>query len=353
MIFRRLIIPFVVYGLVLFSGLAFQRATGDRIAKMINEAGREGKPVVMSSGIRGTQSQFRLHSIDDPSEPVILPNVHQYEVASSFAADGSYDYMVWVWKDNVTASTLLNTIVLPDARIEASPQLDYGAGTGMMDDPFPIERQYYTLGGTWIMTKGGDRLELRNAKRDVVREMPLESIPEKVKDSPGMGSFRAAISPDGDVLIWVQVSNHGLNEVWRCDLDGESWTDLGRVAEIKNVVVGPHGDKVGYENMGKSPAGPIPTVDFVDGRTWSTIVSISNARRPVIGNRWAACLAEWHNGSLYIKVFDMSDGWKEYEMDLSGKPNQRSSSKETPAISIYEPPANGIDGMYENYKPQP
>jgi hypothetical protein len=159
----------------------------------------------------------------------------------------------------------------------------------------------------------------------------------------GDAPYEYQISPDMKVLVVFVKNTDMLSSwaVWKYRIETGSWT---RVCDINasdnfDIVTGYNADIIGADIRVSQSS---HEVIFLDGNTGQEIVRESNAAGPMIGRNWAACtlFRTWFTPE--IVCFNINANWARTTLGPGWNVWAR---------AMYEPPVNGLEGMYENYDP--
>ncbi len=344
----RYLIPLIAFALAMMVMSLIAGTHRSRIRTMINSAGQNGQPIIAVQGEElNPLSTLTLYSLDHGPIPLCTSGNDVSRLDVFFKDDGA---LFLGGSSFIPLPCLGRRFRFPDYRARPLDEFALRAVTR----PYQGDEVYACSDNLrWRLVLGEDALTLEDLVLGGSTVFHPQSIPPwHAPDTPVGAIWENALSPDGSVVITTCVITGSTDPsvFWRYDIEEDSWTRLVELP-VHSYVSGVF--SVG--NAGEVVAIPVDDPSrgrrdllFLDGSTGMTIVSEPNARQGVLGNRWSACLKTSLSGATEIVLFEMGDNWKRHTISL-GTAQRQHRYFGYGRIAMYEPPPNGLDGMYENY----
>lgn len=344
--FHRYMLVVAVFVLVVVV-LAFVSASHrNRIRTLINTAGRDGKPIiVITHGEFPWLTPLRLFSPEH--RPIGFGTTFMgASWPKYFSDDGT---LILLGSELGGRSGSISQARFPDHRLhpaeERFPQL--------LDRPMPTSGPpHLSQNLTWKVEFHSNFITLKDLTSGEITNLhPTNEPPWELSDPLAGTDYEAFISPEGEVVFVIQsTEGSGLPDlIWRYDIEEDNWTKLAKanLDRTRGLTVGPDGRYIAVR-MQAQGLSQSSYYAFLDGVTGEELASERDVNLPVIGRRWAACITARSSQPGSIILFDMENGWERSTMDLEHRsPYWRQTS--SGSIAMYEPPPNGLDGMYENF----
>jgi hypothetical protein len=307
------------------------------IRNAINNAGRNGEPIVASSN-GNWLFPARLFTLNR-SPIIIQPDLALSYECFFFEKEGALDIFPAREKEYFSHEHIIfpnfNSITIDVTEVvENNPKSPI---TGMV---------FYGGLSCFDACITNDAMHLTDRITGDHNDIEFKSAPPWVLESdfyqyPG----GCNISPDLDVFIAVLTTASGptIKPVWRYNIQEGVWAKICdlKVSYPSLLSVGPGGDifAVTIDSLVSSPASTLPCdIVFLDGRTGIELHRVPNSGYAQIGKRWAA-ITSWSGMASSITLLDIENNWQATSLGPSLPCN----------FALYEPPPNGLDGMYENW----
>lgn len=342
--FRHYIYPVIVFIVIYVVSAVIAFNTRTRIRNAVNYAGKTGTPIIAAS--RNQWSDFGnlcLFSVgEDPlvifNEPAIFTWMLEFD------DDGTL-YKLDSDPSGYHQPTF--DIRLSDIRSGSFYPPDTPRIPGN-DIPLIL---YGNYGTKWMVDFKHESCDVTNLITLDTWRVDYENEPPWFgKDEPYTNAFYYAVSTEGSAIVVIQepdtVSANG--KLWRLDKDSAIWTDVADLYDrrMSGLVVGPYGD---YISVGIAPnittwhAFQPSDMVILDGHTGEELFRTTDALYTCIGRRWIVFRSGTHDFyPITIEVLDIKDNFNQ----------SRFADEEVGPFAVYEPPPNGLDGMYENYVPE-
>ena len=354
---RRYIAFFCIFIISLLGASLLNRWHTEKIRDIINQAGKNGHPIFVVSAIIGLESCKAVTSMDSDIVPLSFYSQFYLE-KTGFYPDGTF----FIEQDNYNSEKTITTCFRfpnrhPVRRLETistepnnSSIFSSFNGPGKSSGRFGIN--YQNLDKIYIL----DNVTLDNTRIDVGSDPPW-SLEEANPDE----KWSLWVSSDDRIIFGAGFNqvNPGPVEVWRFDIAAMVWSSIGvhEVFEEIGCIAGPNGDIIAYYKSNQASSGPstpytatIPLTPggmdlvFIDGHTGGELKTVRSGSYPQIGKKWVSCLDYSGMGSYpygyKITLFDLQNEWARQTLKIPIF---------LQVCDMYEPPPNGLAGMYENY----
>ena len=339
--FGRWLFPIGFYLLSFLLAWGYPRMVGIYVRRAVNIAGSQGKPIVFSLGTGNWFGNFRLLAED--TDPIRLPS----KIADLRMINGTD-----VEPDG--SIVLFGTTNFHDAAFDildlrelwSQRQVRVEPGEAVQAQPSDLEAgSALSLGGLWILSVKNQEFIAENIGTGETRILNSDSSSPWATDQTGIEYYIGAMSPKGNVLFWAETTYEPTFKTtfWRLDTSSGVWTRLGDLNYSVDFMAGPHGDLIALSQTGSA-------VEFRDGRTFQPVKTEPSGWSPYIGERWAACIIPGHS-TWTIRLYDIQNDWQVHDISASPSDLRCHQMADPSPIVLYEPPPNGLEGMYENYKP--
>jgi hypothetical protein len=321
--------------------------TRHKIAAMINNAGARGEPIIaVRSAILGYRS-ISLFTLDNSCARLIEPK-DEMAAFLYFSDDGT----LYAYGGRDMAPISAARYMFPDPRPEA-----VDAHNLLQDNEFPLHDDDLVFPGSrrFALSYRNEILTLVDVEDGTMTDIPLPpdiTAPRNLREAAETGSL-PVVSGNGMFIVLAElVESRGPDDIIREYLisTGE-WVELARVdmSESSLISISSNGKVITVPV--RSPTS-IGDVMFIDGETGNTILVEHDSACASITDKWAVCVSDWSQAGQRIVVYNMEDNWKKYTIT----PRPRVISRPYHflvhyLVALYEPPPDGLDGMYENYKP--
>jgi len=354
---RRYIVFMCIFSISLLGASLLNRWQTEKIRDIINQAGKNGHPIFVVSAIIGLDPCKAVTSTDSDMVPLSFYSQFYLE-STGFYPDGTF----FIEQDIFNSEkAFTNYFVFPKRHpvrrlktISTGPKnsslFSSLIGSGKSSGRFEINFQ--NLDEIYIF----DKVTLENTRFDVGSDPPW-SLEEANPDE----KWGLWVSSDNRVIFGAGFNqvNPGPVEVWRFDIAAMDWSSIGvhEVFEGIECTAGPNGDIIAYYKSNPALSGTstpytatIPLTPggmdlvFIDGHTGDELKTVRSGGYPQIGKKWVSCVDYSGMGSypygLTITLFDLQNGWARQTLKIPIF---------LQVCDMYEPPPNGLAGMYENY----
>ena len=339
--FRRWLFPVAFYLLGLLLAWGYPRVIQIQVRRAVGIAGSQGKPIVFSFGTGNWFGSFRL--LTEDTDPIRLPS----KIADLRMINGTD-----VEPDG--SIVLFGTTNFHDAafdildlrRLWSQRQVKVQPGEAVQAHPSDLKAgSALSLGGLWILSIENQEFTAKNIGTGETRILNSDSSSPWAADQTGIEYYMGVMSPEGDVLFWAETTYSPSFKMtfWRLDTSTGVWTRLGDLNYSVGFTAGEHGDLIALSQSGSS-------AEFRDGRTSQPVKTEPSGWSPCIGERWAACIIPGNN-TWTLRLYDILNDWQVHDISASPSDLRCHGMADPSPIVLYEPPPNGLDGMYENYKP--
>ncbi len=335
---RMYLVPVIAF-IISFAGVrGWSNSHQALIAEAINTAGRNGYPVFVTHHSDADWFNLRLNTIDYPS--IGLGPRSQDVLWSSvfFTEDGAIATSRQSFEVTSPGSMIIR---LPDFNERRLVIPERTAGLHL---PGEVWIGIHIRKGRWDLGLGTEALELTDFYTGERINSFYRTPPIQPSGYPPIGLFDVA--PDVSAIALIDGRNYlsgNSTDLWMYNLSEGEWTLITDQFAVYSIAVGVNGSVVGIEYFTRDI---YPKVTFFESTSLDPIVTVERCRKPWIGHRWAACTQDYSSSNATIFLFDMQDNWKEYSINLPIDQNYGIAR----GIAFYEPPPNGLDGMYENYR---
>ncbi len=338
--YKHYIIP-IIYFLILWTIGAFVTSSHhSTIRGILDNAASNNEPVIVVQNYNPIFG-FPLHgySLDGTSIPVAT-DIAYFPQLFLFDQDGS----LHMFNDKLLAGPPIHGIYrFPDNKPE---EVEYIA------DPRGSSTSYLApfILHTWEIVLSREKCVVINNLTNEERTIDFrEEIPNLCEQDGELSPLNPAdISTDWNVLVVCEnpKCTFGLEKIWRYDIHQGSWS---KICELDLSMwaapsVSADGDVVAVivENS-KSGSYFNGDLVFLDSETGEKLHREIDTIAVQVGRRWACCLPSTggFSGSSVV-VLDMDNNFARTVINIGL----------TFSFALYEPPSNGLDGMYENYVPE-
>jgi len=352
---RRYIVFLVVFLISLGIASSLNRWHTNKIREMVNYAGKNGLPIFVTFTSTWFESYLAVTAPGFNLVPLSL-NPKPNSGESGFFPDGTFFTTQYRFSSH---KTVMEYFKFPK-RYPVS-QLDtlstWLAGSypnfgnaGLSAGRYSINSQ--NLNHIFLMDHAAMEITEVNVGADA---------PWLLDISPAGKTWSFWVSPDSHIIFAAGFDklNPGPVEVWRYDIAAKALSSIGthEIFEGGGITVGPDGNLIAYYKpvptsassaapnaSSYSPKPNVMDLEFADGHTGEIIKTVITAKYPQIGSKWVSCLIPSSTGSSswgwQISLFDTQNGWTNQIL---------STSPYFLMNKMYEPPPNGLAGMYENY----
>ncbi len=331
-----LIVCNVIFGLI-------SSAHRSTIREMVDTAGRNGEPIIVSTDFNTPKlTWFNISSFQQDPVP-LFPDDLTLLSTTLFDNDGTLYFFTY---NNYSSMNSATATQLPDYR---SIEVQRESPPDFSRLPALVRSMFMPWSSRWAVSdlvSDGESSTLyytdlvtgEQSIRTLTGTLPWEE--EDSKLSPFILGY---ISLDFNALIAIlgETGSADPEVFYRYDFDTSIWSfvtetelygpmdtfvnpDASMIAIIKQPVQGSQFNT--------------RDVYFIDGYTGEEYAMEPAAGYPVVGRRWAACTSEVTFGNYKVIMFDMENNWERREIP----------SINSMRINLFEPPADGIDGMFEN-----
>ncbi len=325
-----------------------------QLTEAVNLAGANGEPIVVVQQLRSLlpniqYRELRLYLINGDSFLLYSPGDDWNNKITSvkFRPDGSLNvdiippryYSGILYRHRIPGRGL--EFMQSEIDWNYSPTLDYG------DLDPDTDRVLYPR--TW---ESG--LVLCDPYSGEGYYMDFESPPPWAEENSQVDyDVRMSLSQDREVLFAVETGDYSQATqygIWRYGMLDGLWTELGILAGRPiNVRASPRGDYFTCVYTDHSTGTQSSTtIRYANGTTGDIYHTSTGDYNPSLGNNWAANF-QGSRLTPTLQIHDIKGGWVAHTINLPVSVSP--IYWRTPHVSIYEPPPNGLDGMYGNYDP--
>ncbi|MCK4721600.1 hypothetical protein KAU08_13105 [bacterium] len=340
--YRNALYLFAYFVIVWMVAAFLSSAHKRELADLINEAGRNGEPVIATSIYGGlTDLAFELF-IPGGESRSFGTNAEFHPMWMNFAEDGT----LHLFNRVVFTRTGTHRIIrFPDTGSTMGSTPTYNINHTRFV-PYNVMKWE-----VFIADEGCLIINILNGDNWIIE---FEETPPWVLEGASAPHYINShrISDDGNSIFITEETDSpsGNEKIWRYDVESGTWTTLCSLdlAERPDLVVSSAGEMISVlvESSGSSPPGStrVFTNDmvFLNGRTGEELHREYYPCAAVLGTRWACVIlyaARRANATLVL--LDMENNFARTTI----------AARAFCGLAIYEPPPNGLDGMYENYVP--
>ena len=330
-----------------------------KIERIINEAGRNGEPVIVATYLDLTGShRYGLYSLSGDAAGINCP-----ELIKFFNNDGSLYFVklsgqgtIYIGSDFMIPGQSLRCarfpeMVIRDASLPSFIVTEIQSPDKLIDEEIsPNARFRARVFNTYMEIE--DFITGEMLQRDFDTEAPWYS-----DEIPDVDSYFSSISNDGKYFL-VRAHSAGIENilpVWMYSIESSEWNLLGEFATGIHERLDTISEGGKYAAVLEADRDLISTISVIDTITGNEILFLESAEFPQFGSRWFCCLIFEVNVFAEIRVYDMDNNWEEYIIPIRDDSYFADSSEKALTfpfpIAMYEPPPDGLDGMYENYIP--
>lgn len=344
----RIIIPLVVYLVALLAGYAQTYLHNRSIERLVNEAGNRGEPIVAVfmetqpvSLIPFYQLQLRLYSIQGEFVRIAVDEDFYRTDELYFNDDGTLYIQNHIY-------TYFNRFLLSIKLIDNKPQRIRVHVSVAIDPGDTFIGSGNVAKTNNIVGVFEDRIQVFNPDGEIILTHefinPFPSVTDALEQFHRL-SF--SLTHDMSKLMVIGYKQR--------EMTGKSWIYNLETGEW-NYLVDPETDFDDIEpDMGgryiacmyKNPTGILEPayIDLdADGKLSSPL---AGSIMPDIWTNWAALIDDFGITPI-VRIYDIENDWEESTINLPGTKSRFSYFVQT--LAIYEPPPNGLDGMYENFE---
>ncbi|MCK4720384.1 hypothetical protein KAU08_06985 [bacterium] len=345
----RIIIPVVVYLVSVLAGYGQTYFHNRSIERLINDAGSQGEPVVVivletqpSWILPYGQSKLRLYNIHGDSVPLAVNWDFSWAAGLYFSEDGTlyfYERSYWAF-DQILFSMKLNDSELKRIWITHVWKT--------FDPGETIIGQGYVAKTSNFVVVFEDRIQVFNPDGDILLTHEfINPFPSVTDTSAQFHRLSFALTHDMSKLIVIAYKQReNVGKSWIYNLETGEWNSLVDPATDFFVIEPDMGGRY-IACMYKAPSGMLVQayIDLdADGKLSSPL---AGSTMPDIWTNWAALVGP-SGITPNVRIYDIENDWEEYTINLPGTISGTSYFVQT--LAIYEPPPNGLDGMYENFE---
>ena len=330
------------------------------VERIINDAGRNGEPVFVASYINLTGSKlYGVYSIHNDVAGINGTSLNKF-----FTDDGTLYHVEWAGDGNTQyvgteymipgwplKSGRFPHMRIRDTNLPSFEVQEISNTTELLDEDI-------SPNGRFRSRMFETHLEIVDFTSGDIFETELDTgAPWNSEDIPDVDSYFTSISNDG---IYMLLRAHNDNSeffmpAWKFTIESDEWVLLGefytgiherldRISEGGRFVAIVEADREMTTNL-----------KVIDTEIGDEVFNTMGAEYPQIGRRWFCCLVTHRNEFAEIRAYDMENDWKQYSIPLRDDSFFASATENQLTfpfpIAMYEPPPDGLDGMYENYIP--
>jgi hypothetical protein len=343
--FRHYIYPLIFFLILWLIGAGISANHRKAIADLINTAGRNREPIVVKVDYSVPfSSGVSLMAFN--TDPIAVNTNHMsYTYNISFDETGTlyiHDY------NYASEISTYQSIRFPDYK--STP-----AGTYQFTDSTTDPIAAWAFFSKWQIELGILGFTITDILTGEERYIEFETAPPWESEfMEPLAYVKNILSSDGQVLFTYESDNPftGSPGIWRYDIQPGTWTLVCEIktSKINYVSVGPEGDLIAVlmdpvsSGSGSTLSFPLSFDSvFLDGRSGEELHRESNSFAVTIGQRWAIVASVGTGmGSMTLIALDLENGFAKTSF----------GGGFLGSIALYEPPPNGLDGMYENYVPE-
>ncbi len=334
---KRYLIPIVAFLVSLLIGWGLAGSQRRAIADVINTAGRNGWPILVTNHPMAKDCSLKLYTLNGESAG-FSPRCRELALNPMyFMADGRF--RAWRRGPGRDVEDFFE-VVFPNVNGHSVPIPDRTPPFG-----FPTDRYKVACVGHRIIWWSASMIAIEDTESGELTVKNLGGNSPWAEREVVVPAAHFSISPEGILLIiaYNDLVDDGPQETWLYDLPVDNWRRVETSTGVSQSVIGAGGSVIGLSEW-ESPSDY--SVVFLDGATLDALVTIDKGKHPVVGRRWAGCMKGEFLGDNTIVMFDMEDNWKRYEFAL---PNDL-FLKVAGGLALYEPPPNGLAGMGDGYQ---
>ena len=345
---KRLIIPVILYFISMIFGLVQSYNHRQAVINLINNAGSRGEPVIAaivnigtSPSLRGRELEIWLCTIDGNHVKLASGARNSRWVPMlQFSDDGTL--LVRVYDQNwqtedlremALTSRTLHPVFRQPPQVPVTGESTIGTGrvANSFDEVRVLENHILVFGpeGEIILT------------HEFTNQTPW-------KDDPSLdfSEIPFILTSDLEKLVVANTASRRTdytNSIWLYDIETDEWLDV--------IEPGIRSWSIDVDHSGMRL---ITEHEDFDGDQETTVISMkaglhifsmTNLSSLDIWANWAVAID--HNWpDQILKVYYIVEGWREIEIDLAGSGGSPITSRNS--YAIYEPPPDGIEGMYGN-----
>lgn len=338
----RIVIPVAVTlaAVIIFSIIA--GCHRNKIRSVVNSAGKNGFPIVVTySPYDSRLSPYSLFSLD--SDPIPLTGFRNevFRLRSIFSEDGH----LYLYEEHFLPTGRNMQIRFPDYHPRAF--------NGFPESAYLRQSFALAPNARWMVIMEQDRLVRIDMKSGKTEDIYPSATPPWHDPKRPVGIFYDHfLSPEGNVIITTgrMDSSTDPDYLWRYEIESDEWTELPRIHLLDHakISVGPNAHILALPILPTTPQSGYREIVFIDGLTGTRLASEPDSDRAIVGNNWAACItSNYSTGTVDLVLLEINDNWKRHAITLS-RTIFFNYYYHFP-LAMYEPPPNGLDGMYENY----
>jgi hypothetical protein len=377
----NVIIPVAIFFLsAIFAGIT-SKLHRDAIASIINKAGANSEPIMicpMGWAFPTSGYSYSILGLDGSAVSILPPGLsNSYYEYTYFEPDGTFV--------NVSESNLMNYSTGWDIHFSTTKFPDYVSHSARGKQVHVPESgnsqmnfmNYMGPGNTqqimlhdfdirWINPVDPYNSSVSTAQAELtlfdIRDGTISEITAGVDNSKAVNQLLKAenlsftCSDDMSKMFFVELdpsnpgnpwmrsggSPAGYNQtIWMLDTEEESWSDLYKCVDIIYLDCSPDGKYVATSSWSTQD------VLIIDVDSGSLIAQEKNATRPAFSKNYLALYivaGSGYSGQVNgLIVYDIRNNWNRIIVP------SRAQMMGGLTPSIYEPPPNGLDGMYENF----
>lgn len=365
-------IPIILFIVSMLSSSVISQIHRNRIADLINSAGKAGFPIFVIENFKNDPYvNFTLITKGQNPVPIHL----RMRNSRRWTGTGPRNYYTFFTDDGLLYTnfpktsgdtwTLLSGSVygirFPNHREQIiSLNIDRDRLEDLFRSVSPSEFHRHR----WQFELNGSQLSIYLSIYDCYTASEYEiAIPEYVMDKTDQinwtGTNMYDWSFNGEILIagiykgpelsaLGQGREWGYYQIWKYNLNDKDWIYLNDIYAnllYVNMVI----EKNVFVNISNSRTRhQAYLISFLDIESGDFLHTEDLASFPVIGERWAACMVKnYPSGDTELIFYDMDNNWERYSIPISNIPGLMGVQG---GFEMYEPPPNGLDGMYENYQ---
>lgn len=344
----RIIIPLVVFLVSVLAGYCQTYLHNRSIERLVNEAGNRGEPIVavfMETQpvwvLPFYQLQLRLYNIQGEFVRIAVDEDFYRTDELYFNDDGTLFIQnhIYTYFDRFLLSIKLIDNKPQGIWIHVSVAIDPGdtfIGSGNVAKTNNIVGVYE------------DRIQVFNPDGEIILTHEfINPFPSVTDASEQFHKITFALTHDMSKLIVIgykQRENVGKSLIY--NLETGEWDNLGDPATEFYIIEPDMGGRF-ISCMYKDSSGILEPA-YIDLDTDGKLSSpLAGSIMPDIWTNWAA-LIDTFGITPIIRMYDIKNDWEEHTINLPG--TAFGASDFILSLAIYEPPLNGLDGMYENFE---
>lgn len=344
----RIIIPLVVFLISLLVGYAQSYFHNRSIERLINDAGSRREPVVavfMETQpvwlLPFNQFQLRLYNIHGKSVRLAVNWDILWADRIYFSDDGT----LYIEKDTFRAF---------DQRLFALKLIDWEPQRIWFHVSEAIDPGETIIGSGNVAKTSNfvvvyeDRIQVFNPDGEIMLTHEfINPFPSVTDASEQFYMLFFVLTHDMSKLIVIGYKQREMTgKSWIYNLNTGIWDNLVDPA-TEFFALGPDMGGRYIACMYKDPIS-ILVPSYIDTDSGYELGSpLTGSIMPDICTNWAA-LVDVRGITPMIRIYDIENDWEEYTINLPGR--RSGTIYYPPALAVYEPPLNGLYGMYENFE---